>query len=283
MSFIALATALRHRVVRPINLLVDHCDAISQGQHDAQVSYDRNDEIGLLATAFNRMSTAISDDIERAAAPVFKRIDQLSSEREVFLEKSGEILLQVEDKIRVYEAISEEISARFVLLEAWALDWSLLLRWVPTFVEVSDSEQQQLRTVNSEELSLSTATLTLQTLSSYILPLLYGLLGACAHILRTLTKQIQRVTFSADSLVAFRLRWPLGMLAGISVGWFFGPETLPAGLSALQPLALAFLAGYSVELLFTAMDKLVGVLDTTGRPAPEAAAGRSRVRRSASA
>lgn len=225
----------------------------------------------------------ISDGIERAAAPVFKRVDQLSSEREVFLEKSDEILLQVEENVRVYEEISEEISARFVLLEAWALDWSLLLRWVPTFVESSDSEQQQLRIVNSEELSLSTATLTLQTLSSYILPLLYGLLGACAHILRTLTKQVQRVTFSADSLVAFRLRWPLGMLAGISVGWFFGPDTLPAGLSALQPLALAFLAGYSVELLFTAMDKLVGVLDTTGRPAPEAAAGRPRARRSAAA
>ncbi len=225
----------------------------------------------------------ISDGIERAAAPVFDRIDQLSSEREVFLEKSDEILLQVEDKVRVYEGILEEISARFVLLEAWALDWSLLLHWVPTFMELSESEQQQLRNVNSEELSLSTATLTLQTLSAYILPLLYGLLGACAHILRTLTKQIQRVTFSEDSLVAFRLRWPLGMLAGISVGWFFGPETLPAGLSALQPLALAFLAGYSVELLFTAMDKLVGVLDTTGRPAPDAAAGRPRARRSASA
>ena len=98
---------------------------------------------------------------------------------------------------------------------------------------------------------------------------MYGLLGAYAYILRSLTKQIQRVTFSADSLVTFRLRWPLGMLAGISVGWFFGPDTLPAGLSALQPLAVAFLAGYSVELLFTAMDKLIGAFTAsdTAKPA----------------
>ena len=94
-------------------------------------------------------------------------------------------------------------------------------------------------------------------MSSYILPLSYGLLGACAHILRMLKREIREVTFSPTSVISFRLRWPLGMLSGIAVGWFFGPEQLPGELSALQPLALAFLAGYSVELLFTGMDNLI--------------------------
>lgn len=94
-------------------------------------------------------------------------------------------------------------------------------------------------------------------MSSYILPLFYGLLGAYAFILRTLSKEIASITFSSSSRVQLSLRWPLGMLAGIAVGWFFNDETLPKGLEPLQPLALAFLAGYGVELLFTGLDKLI--------------------------
>ena len=215
-----------------------------------------------------RMRDLTSNDIERAVVPLFERIDQLGAERKELLEKSGKLLLEVDDKVRAYQEISEDITAEYVLLKAWGIDWSLLLEWAPKFMELPSSEQEELYDARSDELSLSSAKLTLKSLSSYILPLLYGLLGAYAFILRSLTKQIQRVTFSADSLVAFRLRWPLGMLAGISVGWFFGPDTLPAGLSALQPLAVAFLAGYSVELLFTAMDKLIGAFTATDTPKP---------------
>ncbi len=215
-----------------------------------------------------RIRDLTPDDIERTIVPLFERIDQLSTERKQLLEKSDKLLLEVEHRVRAYQEISEDITAEYVLLKAWGIDWSLLLEWAPKFMELPRAENAELYDARSDELSLSSAKLTLKSLSSYILPLLYGLLGAYAYILRSLTKQIQRVTFSADSLVAFRLRWPLGMLAGISVGWFFGPETLPAGLSALQPLAVAFLAGYSVELLFTAMDKLIGAFTASDSPKP---------------
>ena len=99
----------------------------------------------------------------------------------------------------------------------------------------------------------------LQGGSSYILPMIYGLLGACAFVLRLISKQVRELSFSkSTALVQYMLRIILGALAGISIGWFLKPD--PSGtntLATISPLALAFVAGYSVELVFTAMDKII--------------------------
>ena len=108
------------------------------------------------------------------------------------------------------------------------------------------------------------AQLVLQPIQLYLLPLLYGLLGASAYVLRSLSKEIKELTYTVDSNVRYRLRIQLGSLAGLAVGWFlYGPsERGASGLlisfQHLSPLALSFMAGYSVELLFTALDKIVG-------------------------
>jgi hypothetical protein len=99
-------------------------------------------------------------------------------------------------------------------------------------------------------------------------PLLYGLLGAAAYVMRSLSKEISDVTFSNVSNVRFVLRLVLGMLSGISVGLILTPDTPPSTLSAVTPLALAFLAGYSVELLFSAMDRLISAFSSEGTRSP---------------
>jgi hypothetical protein len=106
------------------------------------------------------------------------------------------------------------------------------------------------------ELSLEGSKSTIAILNQYILPLLYGVLGSLAYTLRALSIEIQNVTFTRGSDIRYSLRWPLGMLAGITVGLFFDPAKL-SGLAAITPLGLAFLAGYGVELVFTGLDKLV--------------------------
>lgn len=110
----------------------------------------------------------------------------------------------------------------------------------------------------TSQILLAAAESIIKSMSSYVFPLIYGLLGALAYILRTLSRELREMTYSEESRIRYRLRWPLGMLAGIAVGWFFDPsdQSLP-GLENLQPLALAFLAGYSVELLFTGLDRFV--------------------------
>jgi hypothetical protein len=102
-------------------------------------------------------------------------------------------------------------------------------------------------------------------LSGYILPLLYGALGAFAFILRKLSDPVGKLTYAYDTRVSYTLRLHIGALGGLAVGWFINGNapisglggSAASGLVALSPLALAFVAGYASDLLFTALDKVV--------------------------
>ena len=96
-------------------------------------------------------------------------------------------------------------------------------------------------------------------LASYLLPLVYGILGAATSVLRSLSKKIEDVTFSGDTGIQNLLRISLGALAGIVVGWFsfLLPNAAGNFLGAVSPLAIAFLVGYNIELFFSLMDAAI--------------------------
>jgi hypothetical protein len=76
-----------------------------------------------------------------------------------------------------------------------------------------------------------------------------------AYVLRTLSQQALDRTFRVENETGLDLRIWLGIVAGLAIGWFFKPSATEAsGINLLSPFALAFVAGYSVDLLFTAMD-----------------------------
>jgi hypothetical protein len=104
------------------------------------------------------------------------------------------------------------------------------------------------------------AEVKLAAMLKYLLPFLYGLLGACAYIVRTVANEIRDSTYSIRSSARYQLRFYLGAVAGLSIAWFTS-DTKASGsagmLQSLSPLALAFLAGYSVDLLFALLDRLV--------------------------
>jgi hypothetical protein len=60
----------------------------------------------------------------------------------------------------------------------------------------------------------------------------------------------------------------LGGLSGLVIGWFIDPSSVKTA----SPFALAFVAGYSVELLFSIMDKIIAALSS---PAPQKPAGKT--------
>jgi hypothetical protein len=124
-------------------------------------------------------------------------------------------------------------------------------------------------------IALNESERTLRLISEFILPLLYGLLGASAFVLRDLTNTIGAVTFSRSSMINYNLRLIMGPLVGIAVGLFLAQPASDilnetGGLASQNLTAkaysgstfgiggLAFLAGYSVEMLFSALDSLVG-------------------------
>jgi hypothetical protein len=89
----------------------------------------------------------------------------------------------------------------------------------------------------------------------WFLPFFYGVLGSVIFALRNVSSVR---TPSVDSLPVL-MRIALGGVAGIVIGWF-GTMAVPgdAGERSLSiPLALAFLTGYGIELLFSVLDKLI--------------------------
>ena len=98
----------------------------------------------------------------------------------------------------------------------------------------------------------------------WLLPGLYGLLGACVYIMRDFVfasraNQLMRDTAFLGTL-SFLLRIALGGLAGIIIGWFWIPGSTNANTTTVPissiPFGLAFLAGFSIENLFSLLDRL---------------------------
>ena len=100
------------------------------------------------------------------------------------------------------------------------------------------------------------ATLAVGILVSFILPILFGAIGAVAYVIRTISDQIKTTTFSQSSPIRHIMRVALGALAGVVVGLFGGIASQLNQIS-LPPLAVAFLAGYGVEAVFSIFDGLV--------------------------
>jgi len=109
---------------------------------------------------------------------------------------------------------------------------------------------------------------------SFLLPVLYGALGTCAFVLRSLFREMVDRSFDRRRTGEFTVRIFLGMVSGLSLQWLVvrADGTVAGGVT---PAVLAFLGGYSVEMLFAAMDRLVqlvtGRMRTSNRPGQPAA------------
>jgi len=156
---------------------------------------------------------------------------------------------------------------------------SILSTWVSLFgqggpkKEAATPDQSQNVSLNGDPAgaarkefgrNLVFAKLDATVLQTYVLPLLYGFLGACTYVLRQLNIVTKAHTFRSEMEIGYLLRIFLGILAGLAIGWFLRPDPEKDGmLHGLTPFALSFLAGYSVEVLFSGMDRLVSAFGST--------------------
>jgi len=161
-------------------------------------------------------------------------------------------------------AIREALKARKGEIEAriWALDYAngqlneTIDKGYETLERMLVLGREKLRYV-----SMSFAN----TLGGVLLPVLYGALGTCAFVLRSLFREMVDRTFDARRAGEFKVRIFLGTLSGLSLQWLVvrSDGTVAGGIT---PAVLAFLGGYSVEMLFTAMDRLVQMVAGRFRP-----------------
>lgn len=110
--------------------------------------------------------------------------------------------------------------------------------------------------------AIQSITLVLSTYASYVLPILFALVGTIASLLRDIGNKI------TDNLLAPRdetlalMRVPLGLMAGVAVGLFFSPSATAtqisagAGVLTLSASGLAFIAGYAADGFFRMLDTL---------------------------
>ncbi len=117
------------------------------------------------------------------------------------------------------------------------------------------------KALNTDTLFMELQIIVNSTIVGYILPLLLGLLGANVYVLRLISIEIKSQIFLPDNSINYRLRLFLGAIAGVTFSWLFA-FIVPSGgngyIGNASPLAIAFLIGYSVEILFHGLDKLTG-------------------------
>ena len=113
----------------------------------------------------------------------------------------------------------------------------------------------------------------LTALSIHVLPVMFGLLGACVFVVRDLNDRIRDATLSRRILTRIPIRRLLGMILGGIVGLLFPPDVI-VGVTGLSLVSVAFFVGYSVETTVGLMQALVDNLSQLlrGRPDGDASA-----------
>ena len=158
-------------------------------------------------------------------------------------------------------------SGSFLTLKSWNRIWGGIFWFFDKPYELEEYRNQENKILQNEA-EAKIAEYVLQSIATYALPFLLGFLGACTYILRRISLDIANRTFDPNSNIRYSLRLALGPLAGVAISLFFNfPDGAAVGdvkkvgpilaVEYLSPLALAFISGYAVELLFSLMDRIV--------------------------
>lgn len=101
----------------------------------------------------------------------------------------------------------------------------------------------------------------LALLRNFALPIAWGFLGAAIYVSRALAEDIRVMAYAPARAILHRSRYYMGMVAGFVAAKFF-PTSVGAEFGAVAPFAVALLVGYSVEVLFSLLDRLIGAFST---------------------
>jgi hypothetical protein len=115
---------------------------------------------------------------------------------------------------------------------------------------------QAITQFNQFKLDVGALKMTIEVVGIWVLPGLYGALGAMMYFMRWFLNQM-RPNPGFGRVV---LRVSLSTFAGIAVGWFWSPslsENLAPNEITLGVLAIAFLVGFSIDVFFALLDRMV--------------------------
>ncbi|MFQ3622362.1 MAG: hypothetical protein SNJ73_02330 [Acetobacteraceae bacterium] len=156
---------------------------------------------------------------------------------------------------------------RLQVNEAQILEWN---RWVDALflgIRARVTEETRIGSPDpAKVLAVSERAVAarIDDIAALLMPL-HGFLGAAAFVFRRLMQKVQNAELDATEIRQTVIRLALGTILGGVIGLFFAPdgpalnaEGLP--IKALGLSALALLAGYAVELVFTFFDFIIRAL-----------------------
>ncbi len=211
----------------------------------------------LIIQIYSLIGTTILNNIRDSNARINKMEDEIILQQK--LESTQKAIAIELNK----DMVVAEREKNIELLAIWLRPIDFVLLNEPADLSVLEKTKSEKNKEDFEKINALGTSVTqsaqhpILIIGSYILPLFYGLLGAFAYVLRGLSEEIREITYSVDSDIKYILRITLGALAGLAVGLVFVPDTDHFVTLNLPPLTLAFIAGYSIEFLFTAIDRFV--------------------------
>jgi hypothetical protein len=108
----------------------------------------------------------------------------------------------------------------------------------------------------------------LNVVRGYVLPVLMGLLGSMTYVLRRYLRSVGDRLLTPRDLREYIVRLVLGTVFGVAIGFFTSAsgnaseQVVATPVSSLGAPALAFLAGYGVETVFSLLDGLAEQFST---------------------
>lgn len=100
----------------------------------------------------------------------------------------------------------------------------------------------------------------LYSLVTTLTPFMYGAFGASVFLLRQAETQLRERTFDPRRLPEFRNRLVLGTLSGGAMVLLYSSGGITETDIKITEAALGFIGGYSIDLLFSLLDRVVNAL-----------------------
>ena len=205
-------------------------------------------------------NAALPPDLQsRASVPVRckEKIDEQSNRIRTLCDQ------WIYHQARYEQAISDDASFEDTGLSSWLT--------MPSPVSHAQPDGKARRSIGSQE-SNESITLVLSAYASFVLPVMFGLVGTIASFLRDISSRITSSILAPRDETLAIIRLILGAIAGLAVGLFFTPASVAgqvssgAGVLTLSASGIAFLAGYGADGFFRLIDAMIVRLFSFDRP-----------------
>jgi hypothetical protein len=126
-----------------------------------------------------------------------------------------------------------------------------------------------------DQVGWQSATSVLSVLSTYVLPMMFSILGALIAVMRDVHTKLRNSELAPRDRMLMLISLPMGAIAGIAVGLFLRPSTVPsseipglAGNLTLTASGLGFIVGFGADSFFSFLDWLKSKVFPEPGPVP---------------